>query len=158
MIDLITEERVEDLPTKRARKYFLQQYSLRKRNPGAVVAFALLFGGLGIHRNNNNRHTCGLPARWHCRLAVIIPPIVIGILSIIDACSCYSSSLVNVCNHKVADEIIDEIAALERCNDDGPRAQQSPCGLYFCLMTPQQRLLSNLVTAVVVGLASTFPF
>ena len=50
MIDLITEERVEDLQTKRARKYFLQRYSLRKRNPGAVVAFALLFGGLGIHR------------------------------------------------------------------------------------------------------------
>ena len=126
MIDLITEERVEDLPTKRARKYFLQQYSLRKRNPGAVVAFALLFGGLGIHRFYLRQ--AGIGAAYLLAGTVgwliIIPPIVIGILSIIDACN--SSSLVNVCNHKVADEIIDEIAALERCNDDGPKAQLPP--------------------------------
>ena len=32
MIDLAIEQHMEDLPSKRARQHFLQQYSLRKRN------------------------------------------------------------------------------------------------------------------------------
>ena len=126
MIDLAIEQHLEDLPSKRARQHFLQQYSLRKRNAGAVVGFALLLGGLGIHRFYLRQVGLGVvylvagTIGW----AILIPPIVIGIICIVDACN--SGSLVAKCNHELAREIMDEIAALERCNDDGLKAQLPP--------------------------------
>ena len=118
MIDLAIEQHMEDLPSKRARQHFLQQYSLRKRNAGAVVGFALLLGGLGIHRFYLRQTGLGIvyllagTIGW----AIVIPPIVIGIICIIDACN--SGGLVAKCNHGLAREIMDEIAMLERCNDE----------------------------------------
>ena len=118
MIDLAIEQHMDDLPSKRARQHFLQQYSLRKRNAGAIVGFALLLGGLGIHRFYLRQTGLGIvyllagTIGW----AIVIPPIVIGILCIVDACN--SSSLAGKCNHEIAREIMDEIAMLERCNDE----------------------------------------
>ena len=118
MIDLAIEQHMEDLPSKRARQHFVQQYSLRKRNAGAVVGFALLLGGLGIHRFYLRQTGLGIvyllagTIGW----AIVIPPIVIGIICIIDACN--SGGLVAKCNHGLAREIMDEIAMLERCNDE----------------------------------------
>jgi TM2 domain-containing membrane protein YozV len=118
MMDLIVEQHMDGLPAKRARKYFLQQYSLRKRNPGAVVGFALLLGGLGIHRFYLRQ--AGIGAAYLLAGTVgwliIVPPIIVGILCIVDACN--SGSLTTACNHTIADEIMDEIATLERCNDE----------------------------------------
>nr|BAR30401.1 TM2 domain-containing protein [uncultured Mediterranean phage uvMED] len=118
MIDLAIEQHMDDLPSKRARQHFLQQYSLRKRNAGAIVGFALLLGGLGIHRFYLRQTGLGIvyllagTIGW----AIVIPPFVIGILCIVDACN--SASLAGRCNHEIAREIMDEIAMLERCNDE----------------------------------------
>ena len=118
MIHLAIEQHMDDLPSKRARQHFLQQYSLRKRNAGAIVGFALLLGGLGIHRFYLRQTGLGIvyllagTIGW----AIVIPPFVIGILCIVDACN--SGSLAGRCNHEIAREIMDEIALLERCNDE----------------------------------------
>ena len=68
MIDLAIEQRMEDLPSKRARKYFLQQYSLRKRSTLVLsLPFALLFGGLEYSSllPTPDRPRCGLSSRWN---------------------------------------------------------------------------------------------
>ena len=118
MIDLAIEQHLEDLPSKRARQHFLQQYSLRKRNAGAVVGFALLLGGLGVHRFYLRQVGLGVVYLVAGTIGwlIIVPPIIVGILCIIDACN--SGGLVAKCNHELAREIMNEIATLERCNDE----------------------------------------
>ena len=91
---------------------FQTQFTTRQRNVGMGVALALLTGGLGIHKfylKNNGSGIiyalCGTVG-WF----LIVPPIIVGILCIVDACNMQGE--VVKFNNALAREVRTEIEIL----------------------------------------------
>ena len=97
--DLIGDEKLQ----------FQSEFTTRQRNTGAGIALALLVGGLGVHKFYLKKNTQGLVYAlcgtfgW----VIIIPPIIIGILCIVDAFK-MEPSVVKF-NNEIAREIKQEI-------------------------------------------------
>jgi TM2 domain-containing membrane protein YozV len=113
MSDILLLENHTAGMSERQKTYFLNDYTNRKRSTGAVVGFALLLGGLGVHQFYLRRHVWGAVYLVSATVGwfIIVPPFVVGVLCIIDACM--ASSLVSKCNNAIAREIKAEANLLE---------------------------------------------
>ena len=91
---------------------FQSEFTSRQRTTGLGIVLALLIGGLGAHKFYLKDQTAGViyalcgTIGWF----IIIPPIVIAILSIIDACR--MAGEVTKFNNALARDIKEELEAL----------------------------------------------
>ena len=92
---------------------FQSQFTTRQRNTGLGIVLALLVGGLGAHKFYLKDTNAGIvyalcgTIGW---FLFFIPPIIIGILCIVDACQMQGS--VVKFNNALAREIKEEIEVL----------------------------------------------
>ena len=91
---------------------FQAELSSRSRSVGTGIALALLLGGLGAHKFYLRESQAGVVYALMGTVGwmLIIPPFVVAILSIVDACRMGTS--VGRCNRLVAQEIHDEITVM----------------------------------------------
>ena len=91
---------------------FQSEFTSRQRTSGLGIVLALLLGGLGAHKFYLKDQTAGIVYALCGTLGwiIIVPPIVIAILSIIDACR--MSGEVTKFNNALARELKDELEAL----------------------------------------------
>jgi len=91
---------------------FQMQLTARQRNTGAGIGLALLLGGLGAHKFYLKDNGLGVlyalmgTVGW----VIIVPPFIVAVLSIIDACT--MESQVGHFNNALGREIKAEIEAM----------------------------------------------
>jgi len=101
----------QELPKDLARQFMLI-FPARKKSVGVGVACALLLGGLGIHKFYLGDSASGIiylvcgTVGWF----LILPPIIIAIACIIDACT--MGKIVSHHNEQAASQLIDELKLL----------------------------------------------
>ena len=91
---------------------FQSEFTSRQRTSGLGIVLALLLGGLGAHKFYLKDTTAGIVYALCGTIGwiIIIPPIVIAILSIVDACR--MAGEVTKFNNALAREIKEELEAL----------------------------------------------
>lgn len=100
--DLTTDEKLQ----------FQSEFTTRQRNTGVGVCLALLVGGIGAHKFYLKDAGSGIvyallgTVGW----VLVIPPIIVGILCIVDACKMQGE--VTKFNNALAREIKAELEAL----------------------------------------------
>lgn len=98
--------------SKAEKLQFQMQLTSRQRATGVGIALALLLGGLGAHKFYLKENGMGVlyalmgTIGW----AIIIPPFIVGIASIFDACT--MESQVTKFNNALGREIKTEIEAM----------------------------------------------
>ena len=91
---------------------FQSEFTSRQRTTGLGIVLALLLGGLGAHKFYLKDQTSGIVYALCGTIGwfLILPPIIIAILSIIDACR-MTGEVVKF-NNALAREIKEELEAL----------------------------------------------
>lgn len=108
----LLKEYAPDL-SKEEKLQFQSEFSLRSRKTSTGVLLALLLGGVGAHKFWLGQTGSGVvyliagTVGWF----LILPPIIIAILCIVDACN--MNMIVGVYNREVAKEIAQEMEALK---------------------------------------------
>ena len=108
---LLLKQHTEGL-TSAEKMQFQSQYTTRQRNVGAGIAMALLLGGLGVHKFYLKEQGAGIAYALCGTIGwvIVVPPIIVAILSIVDAINMQSS--VAKFNNALAREIKAEIDML----------------------------------------------
>ena len=91
---------------------FQSEFTSRQRSSGLEIILAMPLGGLGAHKFYPNNNTPGINYALCGTIGwiIIASPIIIGILSIIDACR--MGSEVTEFNNALARDIKEELEAL----------------------------------------------
>jgi TM2 domain-containing membrane protein YozV len=88
---------------------FMSLYTPRKKSAAVGVVTALLVGGLGVHQFYLGKTGLGVAYLLMGTVGwlLVLPPIIVGILCIIDACS--MGNTVKHLNQEAAGQLIDEL-------------------------------------------------